>query len=132
MLSITNVRESFIIGGMTVAKRIRQARIESGKTQQWVADLFNISRAAVAQWESDGDDNTVPESGKLSVLAKSLDVTCDWLLTGEGIKQRAYLHPSKAIESTVTAMLSMEPEKQYLVARLADQVLKPADEIKKK
>jgi SOS-response transcriptional repressor LexA len=68
---------------MTFGKRLREAREKSGKSQEAVADLFGISRASVAQWES-GDETrrTTPEVDKLARLAKLLNVSLDWLLTG--------------------------------------------------
>ena len=66
---------------MTLGSRISEARDRAGKTQQEVADHFDISREAVSQWES---DDTKPRSAKLSELMRYLGVHPAWLLDGSG------------------------------------------------
>lgn len=64
---------------MSLGKRLREARESAGLTQQQVGDLFGTSRVAVAKWES---DSNAPESDKLSTLARRLNRSVDFLLTG--------------------------------------------------
>lgn len=73
---------------MTIAQRIRQARLDRKLTLTKVAEGFGISRVAVAQWEGKAGSSTLPDVAKLGKLARILGVTCDWLLTGEGQKAR--------------------------------------------
>ena len=48
-------------------------------------------------------------------------------MSGRGAKRLDDLYPSMAIAHVAKIMQAMEPEQQYLVARLADQVKKPDD-----
>jgi transcriptional regulator with XRE-family HTH domain len=52
-------------------------------SQERVGQLFSppISRAAVAQWETDG--GTSPEHARLAVLARAYGTTIDYILTGD-------------------------------------------------
>lgn len=64
-----------------MGRRIRQARLAAGLSQQRIADRFGISRAAVAQWES---EETNPGTAKLEGVADILGVRIEWLTTGRG------------------------------------------------
>jgi phage repressor protein C with HTH and peptisase S24 domain len=61
---------------MSLADRIREARKKKGLVQKDVAAHFQISTAAVGQWET---GVTVPEGARLPELAKLLEVSLDWL-----------------------------------------------------
>jgi transcriptional regulator with XRE-family HTH domain len=56
-------------------------------SQERVGQLFSppISRAAVAQWETDG--GTSPEHARLAVLARAYGTTIDYILTGDEAAQ---------------------------------------------
>lgn len=66
---------------MTLGERIKQARNERGLKQRNLAEHFEISVAAVGQWET---DVTLPESTRLIDLAKLLGVRTEWLLNESG------------------------------------------------
>jgi SOS-response transcriptional repressor LexA len=65
---------------MPLWNRLRAAREKSGLSQEAVGKLFDppISRAAVAQWEQAG--GTMPETSRLSILARAYGTTVDELL----------------------------------------------------
>jgi transcriptional regulator with XRE-family HTH domain len=65
---------------MKLNRRISQSREALGLSQSEVGRHFNISRAAVAQWEQ--ESGTAPDGKKLPELAKLLKVDLLWLLTG--------------------------------------------------
>lgn len=65
----------------TFGSRLREAREEAKLTQQDIADLFDISRNAVARWEADAN---MPEPDRLAVLAKKVRRSVDFLLSGRG------------------------------------------------
>ena len=64
----------------TMGMRIRARRKALGLSQENVADALNIKAAAVSQYESDKNDIA---ASRLSVLAKVLDTSADYLLTGK-------------------------------------------------
>ena len=60
-------------------ERIRNLRLAKGLTLQAVADVFGISRASIASWES---GNSNPDHKKLIGLAHIFGCSVQFLLTG--------------------------------------------------
>ena len=58
------------------ARRLAELRNAKGLTQQEIADLLNVSRAAYAQWET---GRRTPEADTLVRLADFFGVTTDYL-----------------------------------------------------
>lgn len=67
---------------MELGKTLRRLRVQSGLTQQEVADRLDVSRVAIGQWES---DRTMPRKNNLEQLALLFGVTVSELM-GEQIK----------------------------------------------
>lgn len=65
----------------TMGARIRRAREALNLTQDQIGDLIGVSRAAVAQWES---DQTSPVRKRMEALAGALRVSVEWLSFGVG------------------------------------------------
>jgi transcriptional regulator with XRE-family HTH domain len=68
------------VGQDTVGKRIRHVREERGWTQDQLAEHVNVSRSAVAQWET---DRVGQVRGNLTRIAEVLDVSVEFLLYGQ-------------------------------------------------
>lgn len=62
---------------MTFGEKLKQARKESGYSQEQLANLLCVSRSAIAKWESGGG---MPEVSNLEMIAKALSVSIDYLL----------------------------------------------------
>ncbi len=62
---------------MTVGEKIKQLRNEKGLSQEKLAEKLNVSRSAVAKWETDGG---IPEIDNLIQLAAVFDISLDELL----------------------------------------------------
>lgn len=62
--------------------RIRVARQHAKLSQAQLAERLEISRGAVANWESVED--THPAAARLIELAITTNVSVEWLLTGRG------------------------------------------------
>ena len=62
---------------IVVGKRIRQARVLAGLTQEQLAEKIGVSRTAVVRWES---AETEPTLEHLLSLTKFLHVSADYLL----------------------------------------------------
>lgn len=64
---------------MSFGKRLRQARVRAGLSQDAVGQFFDppVSRVNVSNWEN---DRYMPESDKLPRLARGLRVSADYLL----------------------------------------------------
>lgn len=66
---------------MTLGSRLRQLRRLLGLTQEKIAELCEVSKSAVSQWES---NDTRPELENLLRLRSAHAFSLDWLLTGLG------------------------------------------------
>lgn len=64
-----------------VGKRIRQARVLAGLTQEQLAEKIGISRTAVVRWEA---AETEPTLEHLIALTELLHVSADYLLGIDG------------------------------------------------
>ncbi len=65
-----------------IALRIRSARQAARLTQEKLATMLNLSRSAVAQWES--ASGSMPSTSSFSGLAAALGCSFEWLATGKG------------------------------------------------
>lgn len=64
----------------TLGKRIGGMRRKRGMTQEYLAGALGVSPQAVSKWEN---DQNAPDVGMLVKLADVLEVTTDYLLTGD-------------------------------------------------
>ncbi len=62
---------------MGFAEKIKKIRAEKGMTQEDLAELLNVSRQSISKWES---GIGYPESEKLILIAKKLEISLDYLL----------------------------------------------------
>ena len=65
---------------MTLGERIREARKRVGMSQELLAERMEVSRQAVAKWES---DRSAPSAERLFRLAEVLGTTTQFLLWGD-------------------------------------------------
>lgn len=62
---------------MTFGEKLKKARKEIGLSQVQFAEKINVSRSAVAKWET---DKGMPDVSNLKVMAQLLNVSVDYLL----------------------------------------------------
>lgn len=68
----------------SLASRIRTARKEAGLTQEELADICSVSRAAVSLWESEDQvSGTKPRYKKLQLIAEHTNKSVQWFLDAE-------------------------------------------------
>ena len=65
---------------MTIGKKIKEARTNCGLSQEQLAEKLNVSRSAVAKWET---DKGIPDIENLKLLSSSLSVSIDFLLDND-------------------------------------------------
>jgi transcriptional regulator with XRE-family HTH domain len=98
-----------------IGLRVREARRESGLTQDQLANQVGVSRSAVAQWET---GRTGQVTGNLSRIAAVLDVNVEYLMYGND--KRA---PALALQGDELAMLRLyrecDPEDRQMLLRTA-------------
>lgn len=70
---------------MSLAKRIKAARLDRQLGLKALAEPFGITPQAVSLWEQDNPDRPIrPDIEKLPTLARILKVPLAWLLEGQG------------------------------------------------
>src|SRR5690625_4730658 len=117
---------------MSIGRRIAEAREEKGLTQEELAAMLGISAGTLSRNEL---DKARPRAERLEQLAKVLDVSVGWLLTGDHPTTSSPVHdhePSMK-ERAIFAMGKLTDderrfvEEQYeLVARnLGDSFIGP-------
>lgn len=65
---------------MTFGEKLNKARKEAGLTQEQLAERINVSRSAVAKWET---DKGMPDIDNLKLISAFVDVSIDYLLDGD-------------------------------------------------
>jgi hypothetical protein len=90
--------------------------------QSGLAKLFNVSQKGARKWL---EAESFPRWEHIIRITGWAGVTVEWLVTGREPKKIDQIYPTRPIAHVAKVMQAMEPEQQYLVARLADQVAKP-------
>jgi len=67
---------------MNFAEKLKLIRKERNITQEQLAELLSVSRQAVSKWESGAG---YPETEKLLIISKELNVSLDYLLLDETV-----------------------------------------------
>lgn len=67
---------------MSFSDNLRAVRKERNISQEALAELLNVSRQAVSKWEQ---GTGYPEMEKMLLLAKELNVSLDYLMSGVGV-----------------------------------------------
>lgn len=76
---------------MTLGEKLKEARKKSGLSQEQLSEMLNVSRSAVAKWET---DNGLPDIENLKAISKLLNVSIDYLLDdGEVITELVIREP---------------------------------------
>lgn len=67
---------------MTFGEKLKQARLQAGLSQEQLAEKLNVSRSAIAKWET---DKGLPDVENLKSIARFLDVSIDYLLADDEV-----------------------------------------------
>lgn len=70
---------------MTIGERIAKCRKEKNLSQEYIADLLDVSRQAVSKWET---NQTEPDTSNLIELARIFGVSVEYLANGEEAPQK--------------------------------------------
>lgn len=92
--------------------------------QSALAGLFKVSQKGARKWL---EAESFPRWEHIIRITEWAGITVEWLMSGRGPKTIDLLYPTRAIAHVAGIMSAMEPDQQYLVARLADQIKKPSD-----
>lgn len=91
---------------MSIAKRIKQARIAKNMTQLQLADAMGVSYQAVSNWER---GNSMPDISKLADLCTTLGLTVNELLGMEETTTAAVTKAMEKEELTVEELKEVAP-----------------------
>lgn len=94
---------------MSIAARIRKARLKAGISQARLAELLGVTRSACSQWES--ENGTAPRSQRLVQIASLLSVNYEWLVTGRGNARSG----SELAETAEVYAPSLTPDQEELL-----------------
>lgn len=67
---------------MIIGKKIKEFRLRNNMTQEQLAAELNVSYQAVSKWER---STTTPDISLIPLIAEKLGVSCDALLTDDGV-----------------------------------------------
>ena len=84
---------------VSVGEKIKEVRQRAGLAQEAFAEVLEVSRSAVAKWETDPE--CVPDVANLVAIAEKFDVSLDDLLSvrrGQGDRPRQEKVPKVIIE----------------------------------
>ena len=95
-----------------LGQRLQQLRKAKGFSQEELADRVGVSRQAVSKWEG---GQTAPDLERLLALSKQLDVTTDYLLTGQ--------HPAAREQGPDAALFSVVATGSTVAGHLAAAML---------
>lgn len=96
----------------SVGTRIRRAREDAQMTQQDVAKLLGLSRAAIAQWET---GVTSPSINTVTEVAKLLDKPAQWLAFGVGSEPTVIYKPAEGTVAIGEVMFGEKPDEKIAV-----------------
>lgn len=68
-----------------IGQRILSLRKEKGYTQEQLSSLLNVTPQAISKWEN---NNALPDTALLPLLAKILNTSIDKLLTGNTVSEK--------------------------------------------
>ncbi|QNO15391.1 helix-turn-helix transcriptional regulator [Alkalicella caledoniensis] len=82
---------------MSFGENLRKLRKERGLSQEQLAEKINVSRQAVSKWEQGGG---YPETEKIILIAKNLNVSLDYLLVGIESEEKSEMRKEKNVVPT--------------------------------
>jgi len=94
---------------MKLNEKIYTCRKKSGMSQDELAEKLGVSRQAISKWEL---GVAQPELDNLLALAKTFDVTTDWLLTDDGTDTANETPTQSAKTSSQKAENSFDPHQK--------------------
>jgi len=97
----------------TLGDRLRDTRKAKKLTQAFVAKASGVSPASVTQWEKDVNQ---PRGESLISIAKVLDCTPDWLLTGQDTPSffKNYTLAEESFKRTDPSPIEFSPTPKYV------------------
>ena len=110
---------------MTFGEKLKEARKKAGLSQEQFAEKMNVSRSAIAKWET---DKGMPDVNNLKVMSQLLNVSIDYLLDEDEkisfneMKEAIHLYDYVENAGKVSALLSANNITIYQLAQSGDSL----------
>ena len=89
---------------MGFADNLRYIRKMRDITQEQLAEILSVSRQAISKWESDGG---YPETEKLLVISKTLNISIDYLLNDVSVMEEKEKTEKKSVVYAPTGKIAI-------------------------
>ena len=104
---------------MSFGEKLRLVRKDRNITQEALAELLNVSRQAISKWES---DNGYPETEKLLLISKTLNISIDYLMNDLSERQEKEKTEEKNVVIAPSGKIAITTyDKQNVVVCLVDE-----------
>lgn len=89
---------------MSFGENLRNVRKQRNITQEELAEILGVSRQAISKWES---DNGYPETEKLLIISKTLNVSLDYLLNDISLMEEKEKTEEKTVVYAPTGKIAI-------------------------
>lgn len=85
-------------------RKFKNVRKQRGVTQEELAEILGVSRQAISKWES---DSGYPETEKLLVISKTLNISIDYLLNDVTVMKEKEKTEEKSVVYAPTGKIAI-------------------------
>ncbi len=126
-LKKTTVAEFGMKGGkfLNIGKRLKDARIESGYTQEQVAEQLDVSRQTISSWEN---GRTFPDIVSVVSLSDIYDVSLDVLIKGDEKMLEHLEESTNIVKSNKKLLFAIIANILTAIAMIGLSVIVPSNE----
>lgn len=96
---------------MEIGKKLKSARVQSGMTQETVAEKINVSRQTISNWEN---EKSYPDIISVLELSNLYSISLDVLLKGDE-KMIEHLEESTNVVALLITLNMFIPDNRYFL-----------------
>lgn len=125
-----------------ITLRVRKVFEESQKTQSEIARELNVTPAYI--WKLLNNDSAVPSDRLIEDICEKMDISKEWLRTGEGLMRKPKRKKDQfgealakiikdddpVIRSILIAYAKMNEEDRKVISKMAESILNELQELK--
>ena len=89
---------------MSFGENLKNVRKQRGITQEELSEILGVSRQAISKWES---DSGYPETEKLIVISKTLNISIDYLLNDASVMEEKERTEEKSVVYPPTGKIAI-------------------------
>lgn len=110
---------------MNIGKRLKDARIESGYTQEQIAEQLDVSRQTISSWEN---GRTFPDIVSVVSLSDIYDVSLDALIKGDEKMLEHLEESTNIVKSNKKLLFAIIANILTAIAMIGLSVIVPSNE----